>query len=70
MKEAILEQIAETHVHFSRAMERRLGGEELEDVERYFAMLSRLVDKLDDDDKQLKEIMQEMAMELAPLLMS
>ncbi len=61
-------QIRMTHERFSRAMVGRLPAMTLEQKERYFAVLSSLVTRLEDADKPLKTILQEMVAEAAPYL--
>jgi len=57
--------IAAVHQRFAAAMEGRLPGMTLETKERYFAVLSSLVGKLELPDKQLREILQEVMSEAA-----
>lgn len=61
-------QIRMTHERFSLAMAARLPALTLEQKERYFAVLSSLVTRLEDADKPLKTILQEMMAEAAPYL--
>jgi hypothetical protein len=56
-------QIAATHKRFVKAMEERTGTMSDETKEAYFAILSKLVVKLETAEKPLKEIMQEMMAE-------
>ena len=56
-------QIAVTHKRFVKAMEDRLGTMSPETKDAYFVILTKLVDKLENDEKPLKEIMQEMMAE-------
>jgi hypothetical protein len=56
-------QIAASHKRFVKAMEERLGTMSAETKEAYFVILTKLVAKLESDDKPLKEIMQEMMAE-------
>lgn len=56
-------QIAATHRRFVKAMDGRLDGMSPELKETYFALLSKLVLKLESDEKALREIMQEMMAE-------
>jgi hypothetical protein len=56
-------QIAVTHKRFVKAMEGRLGTMSPETKDAYFVILTKLVDKLENDEKPLKEIMQEMMAE-------
>ena len=63
-------QIRMTHERFVQAMAARLPAMTLEQKERYFAVLSGLVTRLEDVDKALKTILQEMMAEAAPFLFS
>lgn len=56
-------QIAATHRRFVKAMDGRLDSMSPEMRETYFALLSKLVTKLEDDDKPLRDVMQEMMAE-------
>jgi hypothetical protein len=56
-------QIAATHKRFVKAMEERTVTMSDETREAYFAILSKLVAKLETVEKPLKEIMQEMMAE-------
>jgi hypothetical protein len=62
-------QIITTHRRFVKAMDGRLGSMSLENKERYFAVLSSLVGKLETNGKSLREIMQEMMTETASLIL-
>ncbi|MCC6764172.1 MAG: hypothetical protein IT293_05865 [Deltaproteobacteria bacterium] len=64
----LAEQIRMTHERFARAMNDRLPAMTLEQKERYFAVLSGLVGRLEDGEKGLKTILQEMMAEAAPYL--
>ena len=61
-------QIRMTHERFALAMNERLAAMTLEQKERYFAVLSSLVSRLEDAAKPLKTILQEMMAEAAPYL--
>ncbi len=56
-------QIASSHKRFVKAMDERLGGMSADTKEAYFVILTKLVTKLEDADKPLKEILQEMMAE-------
>lgn len=58
-------QLRMTHDRFVAAMNARLPAMTLEQKERYFAVLSVLVGKLEMRDKPLREILQEMMAEAA-----
>ena len=64
----LADQIRMTHERFTRAMNGRLTAMTLEQKERYFAVLSGLVARLEDGEKALKTILQEMMAEAAPYL--
>jgi hypothetical protein len=61
-------QLRMTHDRFVAAMNARLPGMELAQKERYFAVLSALVGKLEMPDKPLRDILQEMMAEAAALV--
>jgi hypothetical protein len=62
-------QIAATHKRFVKAMEGRLPAMGLETKERYFAVLSSLVGKLETAEKPMRDVMQEMMSEAAALIL-
>lgn len=64
----LAEQIWMTHERFVRAMNARLPAMSLEQKERYFVVLSSLVGRLEDAEKGLKAVLQEMMAEAAPYL--
>ena len=68
LEEDIEGQIRMTHERFTLAMDNRLPTISLEQKERYFAVLSSLVIRLEDPSKTLKLILQEMMAEAAPYL--
>jgi hypothetical protein len=57
-----------THERFVSAMGERLGEMGLETKERYFAVLSALVGKLETPEKPLRDVLQEMVAEAASLI--
>ena len=61
-------EIRSTHERFMTAMDARLPGMQPETKERYFAVLSTLVAKLEDSQKGLHDILQEMMSEVASYL--
>jgi hypothetical protein len=61
-------QIGMTHERFTLAMNQRVPTMSLEQKERYFAVLSGLVARLEDSGKPLKVVLQEMMAEAAPYL--
>jgi len=58
-----------THERFIEAMGMRVPLMPLEQKERYFAVLSILVGKLEDPSKHLRDILSEMMIEAASLIM-
>ncbi len=56
-------QIIAMHRRFVKAMDGRLGAMSPEVKDTYFSVLSKLVTKLETDEKPLREIMQEMMTE-------
>lgn len=61
--------IAMTHARFVDAMEKRLPAMPLDSKERYFAVLSSLVGKLEMPDKHMREILEEMMVEAGSLIL-
>jgi hypothetical protein len=57
------------HVRFVQAMEARLPKLELSSKERYFAVLSTLVAKLETPEKSMREVLSEMMAEAGRHLM-
>src|SRR5581483_1939146 len=53
-------QIVATHRRFVKAMDGRLGSMSVETKERYFGVLSNLVEKPETTDKPLRDVMNEM----------
>jgi hypothetical protein len=62
-------QIVATHRRFVKAMDGRLGSMSVETKERYFAVLSSLVTKLETSEKPMRDVMQEMMGEAASLIL-
>jgi hypothetical protein len=62
-------QIVTTHRRFVKAMDGRLGSMSFETKERYFAVLSTLVSKLEASEKPMRDIMQEMMSEAASMIL-
>lgn len=69
ISQALEGDIRMTHERFVAAMEARLPAMSLEMKETYFAILSNLVAKLEDEDKAMRAILQEMMMEAGTMLM-
>jgi len=57
--------IGAAHRRFLVAMESRLPAMAVETKEKYFVILSSLVGKLETEEKQLREVLQEMMAEAA-----
>jgi hypothetical protein len=62
-------QIGMTHERFVAAMNARLPTMDVEQKERYFGVLSALVSRLEDRDKPLRTILQEILAEAGPLIL-
>jgi hypothetical protein len=62
-------QIGMTHERFVAAMNARLPTMDVEQKERYFGVLSALVSRLEDRDKTLRTILQEIMAEAGPLIL-
>jgi len=62
-------QIGATHRRLVKAIEGRVGAMSLQTKERYFAVLSTLVAKLEAPEKSLREIAQEMVAEAASAIL-
>jgi hypothetical protein len=62
-------QIVATHRRFTKAMDGRLGSMSPETKERYFAVLSTLVAKLETFEKPMREIVNEMMAEAAGFIL-
>jgi hypothetical protein len=58
--------ITSTHKRFQKAMQARLPTMQLESKERYFAVLSVMVAQLEDLEKPLRDVLQDVMMEAAP----
>ncbi len=61
--------IGMVHERFLAAMQGRLPTMGIETKERYFAILSSLVSKLESPDKPLRDILQEMMAEAGALIL-
>jgi len=69
LSRALDQDISAVHRRFIAAMESRLPSMNLETKERYFAVVSILVGKLEAEDKNLREILQEMMSEAAAIIL-
>jgi hypothetical protein len=70
LRRALEADIRMTQERFCAAMELRLASIEADSLERYFGVLSKLVQKLEDHDKGLGQIMSEMMAEAAGVMMA
>ncbi len=61
-------QIIATHKRFQKVMQARLPHMSLGTKERYFAVLSLLVTKLEDSSKPLRDVLQDVLIESAPYI--
>lgn len=61
-------QILATHKRFQKAIQARLGTMSLGTKERYFAVLSLLVTKLEEPSTPLREVLQDVLIESAPYI--
>jgi hypothetical protein len=61
--------IATTHERFVASMQRRLPSMPLDSKERYFVLLSTLVGKLEDAEKPMRDILQEMMAEAGAIIL-
>lgn len=62
-------QIIATHQRFVKAMRDRLRTMRVDTKERYFAVLSALVAKLETSDKPMRDVVQEMMGEAASAIL-
>ncbi|MBM4256907.1 MAG: hypothetical protein FJ147_13545 [Deltaproteobacteria bacterium] len=61
-------QIIATQKRFQKAMQARLAYMNVPSKERYFAVLSLLVTKLEDVEKPLRDVLQDVLIESAPYI--
>jgi hypothetical protein len=61
--------IAATHERFVMAMKVRVPAMPLESKERYFALLSQLVGKLEDPEKPMRDILEEMMADAGAIIL-
>jgi len=61
--------ISAVHRRFMDAMERRLPTMSFETKERYFAVLSSLVSKLEEQEKNLRQILSEIMSESGAIIL-
>lgn len=60
------QQIVSTHKRFQKAMQARLPTMQLASKERYFAVLSVMVAQLENLEKPLRDVLQDVMMGAAP----
>ena len=70
MKEHLLGQIAEVHERFAELMTQRLPETGQRELGLYLGVFGKLVAKLEDKDKSLRDAAQEMFGEVASLVMT
>lgn len=70
MKEHLLEQIADVHDHFVEQMNSRLPEVGQRELELYLGVLGKLVAKLEQKDKPLRQSAQELFAEVASIVMT
>ena len=61
-------QILTAHKRFQKVMQKRVHAMNLDTKERYFAVLSLLVAKLEDPNRPLREVLQEFLIDSAPYI--
>lgn len=61
-------QIVATQKRFQKVMQARLAYMSVSSKERYFAVLSLLVTKLEDLEKPLRDVLQDVLIESAPYI--
>ena len=61
-------QIIATQKRFQKTMQARLAHMNLSSKERYFAVLSVLVTKLEEIEKPLRDVLQDVLIEAAPYI--
>ena len=69
LSQALDKDIAFAHQRFVAAMEARLPSLEMASKERYFAMLTLLIGKLEAQEKTMRDVMVEMMAEASRHLM-
>ena len=69
-RDHLTQQISQIHDHFADLMDRRLQEASVSDMEAYLGLFGKLVEKLEDSDKALRDIAGEMFGELATVAMS
>ncbi len=68
IKQDLDKQILTTQQRFQKAMKARLPNMSFDSKERYFAVLSLLVTKLEAPEKSLRDVLQEVVLESAPFI--
>ena len=70
LKKHLLEQLPATHARYAELMEERLAAAGVDEIERYFGLISAFVAKLEDEERSLRDVIREMAAEYAVLILS
>ena len=70
MKEHLLDQIADVHEYFVDLMNQRLTEVGQHELELYLGMLGKLVSKLEQGDKSLRTVAQEMFADAAGMMLA
>ena len=70
LRQHLHDEIEQTHQRFVEIMSARLADVDSDELERYFAILSKLVSKLEDEEKTLREVAKEMVAESAGAIMA
>ncbi|HYC57602.1 MAG TPA: hypothetical protein VEL28_21900 [Candidatus Binatia bacterium] len=69
-KQHLLEQVAETHERYTELMNARLDEVGVREIELYLSIVGKLTAKLEDGDKNLRTIAQEMFADVASVVMT
>lgn len=69
ISQALDSDIVMIHERFTMAMEGRLPTMNLESKERYFALLNILVNKLEDPERPMRQILQDMMSEAMTIVL-
>jgi hypothetical protein len=69
LKKLLLKQLPDVHERFAALMQGRMKTADSEEVQRYFGMLTKLVEKLEDDDMSMRDVLREMAAEYAAVIL-
>ena len=69
-KALLLTQVAETQSRFCELMEHRLESVDVASIEKYLGLVGKMVDKLENQEKTLRQVAQEMVAESAAQVMA